>query len=393
MRIAIFTDTYLPDKNGVATSVRQIKEGFEKKGHTVYIFCPNSRREILGENNVYRCLSIKLNHKVDARIAFPNKSRIRKIICKYQPEIIHTHSEFTMGKIGKRLALELNIPIVHTNHTMWDFYLHYLGILKYLTNPDKIMKKFYDQIHHFIYPSIKAKDKYFKLSKQSDYKIIPNGVDRDLFIKQIDKSREKEILSKYGIIENDRVIVFVGRLNKEKNIHLLIEHLKDFLVDNKNYKLILIGKGREESAIKRFRQKFGLEKQIILIGTIPWEEMYYYYRASDVFASLSRSEVYPMTVIEALTAGAPAVLINDVIYKDVILQGKNGFLIDNYGDIHKYIDEITGDEEKLRAFKKNTEETSPAFSSLFFIERIEEYYSEIIKNHATNAICKNRQCE
>ena len=121
-----------------------------------------------------------------------------------------------MGKIGKRLALEHNIPIVHTNHTMWDFYLHYLGILKYLTNPDKIMKKFYNQIHHFIYPSIKARDKYFKLAKNSDYKIIPNGVDRELFIKKLDTAKRKEILNKHGISENDKIIVFVGRLNKEK---------------------------------------------------------------------------------------------------------------------------------------------------------------------------------
>ncbi|UGQ17247.1 glycosyltransferase [Borrelia sp. RT1S] len=387
MRIAIFTDTYLPDKNGVATSIKQIKEGFEKKGHTVYIFCPNSRSAPLEENNVYRCLSIKLNHKVDARIAFPNKSRIKKIIRKYQPEIIHTHSEFTMGKIGKKMALEQNIPIVHTNHTMWDFYLHYLGILKYLTNPDKIMKKFYSQVHHFIYPSIKARDKYFKLAKQSDYKIIPNGVDRDLFIKHLDTTKRKEILNKHGICENDKIIVFVGRLNKEKNIHLLIKHLRNLLVDNKNYKLILIGKGREENEIRRFKRKFGLERQIILIGTIPWEEMYYYYKISDVFASLSKSEVYPMTVIEALTAGTPAVLINDVIYKDVISQGKNGFLIDNYEDIHKYINEIIGDEGKLKVFQKNTEDSSLSFSSSFFIEKIEEYYCEIIKNYTTSTVC------
>ncbi|QMU99229.1 glycosyltransferase [Borrelia sp. A-FGy1] len=386
MKIAIFTDTYLPDKNGVATSIKQIKEGFEKKGHIVYIFCPSSKKDSLKESNVYRYLSIKLSHKVDARIAFPNKLRIKKIISEYQPDIIHTHSEFTMGKIGKKLALEYNIPIVHTNHTMWDYYLHYLGIFKYLTKPDKLMKKFYNQIHHFIYPSIKARDKYFQLANHSDYKIIPNGIDRKLFIKHLNKIKKEEILKKHGISLNDKVIVFVGRLNKEKNIHLLLKHLKKFLIENKNYKLILIGKGKEENAIKRFRKNFGLEKQIILIGTIPWEEMYYYYKISDVFASLSMSEVYPMTVIEALTAGIPAVLINDIIYKDVISQGKNGFLIEKYEDIHKYINKIIENDEKLKTFKKNTEDNSLIFSSLFFIEKIEEYYSQIIKQKTSNII-------
>ncbi|AHH09477.1 1,2-diacylglycerol 3-glucosyltransferase [Borrelia parkeri SLO] len=352
MKIAIFTDTYLPDKNGVATSIKQIKEGFERKGHSVYIFCPQSQKTDLQEDNIYRCFSIKLNHTVDAKIAFPNKTRIKKIIQEYQPEIIHTHSEFTMGKIGKKLALQHNIPIVHTNHTMWNYYLHYLGIFKYLTNPDKMMRKFYDQIHHFIYPSIKSHEKYFHLATNADYKIIPNGVDRKIFIKNLSQEKKQEILTKHGISKNDKIIIFVGRINEEKNICLLIKHLKKLLIENKNCKLILIGKGKEETKVRRFRKQYKLEKQIILIGTIPWEEMYYYYKISDVFASLSRSEVYPMTTIEALTAGIPAVLINDIIYKDVIQQGKNGFLIDDYEDLYKYIKEIIENEEKLQTLKK-----------------------------------------
>ncbi|UPA17939.1 glycosyltransferase [Borrelia puertoricensis] len=380
MKIAIFTDTYLPDKNGVATSIKQIKEGFERKGHSVYIFCPQSQKTDLQEDHIHRCFSIKLNHTVDAKIAFPNKTRIKKIIQEYKPEIIHTHSEFTMGKIGKKLALQHNIPIVHTNHTMWNYYLHYLGIFKHLTNPDKLMKKFYDQIHHFIYPSIKSHDKYFHLATNADYKIIPNGVDRKIFIKDLSQEKKQEILTKHGISKNDKIIIFVGRINEEKNICLLIKHLKKLLIENKNCKLILIGKGKEETKVRQFRKQYRLEKQIILIGTIPWEEMYYYYKISDVFVSLSRSEVYPMTTIEALTAGIPAVLINDIIYKDVIQQEKNGFLIDNYENLYKYIKEIIENEEKLQTLKKNTEETSMMFSSSFFVEKIEQYYYEIIKN-------------
>ncbi|WP_024653575.1 glycosyltransferase [Borrelia persica] len=384
MKIAIFTDTYLPDKNGVATCVKQIKEGFEQKGHTVYIFCPqyqtsNSNDSL--EKNIYRCFSIKLNLTVDAKISFPNKAKIKKIIEEYQPEIIHTHSEFTMGHMGKKLALEYNIPIVHTNHTMWDYYLHYLGIIKYFINPDTIMKKFYNQIHHFIYPSIKAHDKYFHFAKDSDYKIIPNGVDRKLFIKELTQEKRQEIFNRHGINENDKIIIFVGRINREKNIYKLMENLKRLLTENTHCKLILIGKGKEESNVRRFREQYGLTKQIILIGTIPWEEMYYYYKISDVFASLSKSEVYPMTIIEALTAGIPAILINDIIYKDVINQGKNGFLIDNYQDMYKYMKEIIENDEKLQNLKKYTEETSTKYSSTSFVEKIEEYYAQIIKNH------------
>ncbi|QXG44160.1 lipid galactosyltransferase [Borreliella burgdorferi] len=383
MKVAIFTDTYIPEKNGVATSIKQIKEGFEKNGYEVYIFCPKSKKS-LNEKNVYRCSSIQINKKLDAVIAFPNKRKISKIIQSYKPDIIHTHSEFSMGKIGKQIALKHNIPIVHTSHTMWDYYLHYLGIFKYFIKPDKMMRKHYNKIKHFIYPSSKAKERYFQLSNNSsNYKIIPNGVDRKLFIKTLSKEKKDEILKKHNIKQTDKIIIFVGRINKEKNINLLVTHLKDLLMQNNNYKLILIGKGSEEKEIKNFSIKHGLEKQILLIGTIPWEEIYYYYKISDIFASLSKSEVYPMTVIEALTAGIPAILINDYIYKDVIKEGINGFLIKKYENLSRYIEKVIKDDEILKKFKENAKKHSTKFSSYFFTKKIKNYYSEIIarKNH------------
>ncbi|MBB6207893.1 lipid galactosyltransferase [Borreliella lanei] len=383
MKVAIFTDTYIPEKNGVATSIKQIKEGFEKNGYEVYIFCPKSKTA-LNEKNVYRCSSIQINKKLDAVIAFPNKRKIYKIIQSYKPDIIHTHSEFSMGKIGKQIALKQNIPIVHTSHTMWDYYLHYLGIFKYFIKPDKMMQKHYNKIKYFIYPSSKAKERYFQLSNNSsNYKIIPNGVDRKLFIKTLSKEKKDEILKKHNIKQTDKIIIFVGRINKEKNINLLVTHLKDLLMQNKNYKLIIIGKGSEEKEIKNFSIKHGLEKQILLIGTIPWEEICYYYKISDIFASLSRSEVYPMTVIEALTAGIPAILINDYIYKDVIKEGVNGFLIKKYENLSQCIDKVIKDDEILKTFKQNAKKYSTKFSSYFFTKKIENYYSEIIarKNH------------
>ncbi|BCR21879.1 glycosyltransferase [Borrelia sp. HM] len=386
MKIAMFTDTYVPDNNGVSTSIKQIKAGLEKKGHTVYIFCTQSQKTDLKENCVYRSLSINLNKKVDAKIALPNTRQINKIIKEYKPEIIHTHSEFIMGNLGKKISKQYNIPIVHTNHTMWDHYLHYIKFLKCFINPDKIMKKFYDQIHHFIYPSIKTYDKYFNLAKNADYKIIPNGVDRELFIKELSQEKKQEILNKHGISNNDKIIIFVGRINKEKNVSLLVEHLKKLLIENKHCKLLLIGKGKESIQIQHLRKQYKIEKQIILTGPIPWEEMYYYYKISDVFASLSISEVYPMTIIEALSSGIPAILANDIIYKDIIHQGKNGFLIDNYEDIYKYMKELIENDEKLRTLKKNTEKTSTIFSISFVIDQIEQYYFEIIKSQKINKI-------
>ncbi len=160
-------------------------------------------------------------------------------------------------------------------------------------------------------------------------------------------------------------------------------NLKDLLIQNKNYKLIIIGKGSEENEIKNFSIKHGLEKQILLIGTIPWEEICFYYKISDIFASLSRSEVYPMTVIEALTAGIPAILINDYIYKDVIKEGINGFLIKKYENLSYYIEKVIKDDKTLKTFKQNAKKHSIKFSSYFFTKKIENYYSEIIarKNH------------
>ncbi len=162
-------------------------------------------------------------------------------------------------------------------------------------------------------------------------------------------------------------------------------------MQNNNYKLILIGKGSEEKEIKNFSIKHGLEKQILLIGTIPWEEIYYYYKISDIFASLSKSEVYPMTVIEALTAGIPAILINDYIYKDVIKEGINGFLIKKYENLSRYIDKVIKDDEILKKFKENAKKHSTKFSSYFFTKKLKTITQKLLQEKIINTAYQKAQ--
>lgn len=161
-------------------------------------------------------------------------------------------------------------------------------------------------------------------------------------------------------------------------------NLKDLLIQNKNYKLIIIGKGSEEKEIKNFSIKHGLEKQILLIGTIPWEEICFYYKISDIFASLSRSEVYPMTVIEALTAGIPAILINDYIYKDVIKEGINGFLIKKYENLPYYIEKVIKDDKTLKTFKQNAKNTLLNFQAIFLQKKLKIITQKLLQEKIIN---------
>ena len=127
MKIGLFTDTYYPQINGVATSVLMLKRNLEMRGHQVYVFTTTDPKADSEEINVYRVPSIPF---ISARrVGMFYNPRLSKIIKGLGLDVIHTHTEFSLGIFGRSMARELNIPFLHTYHTIYEDYTHYLGKL------------------------------------------------------------------------------------------------------------------------------------------------------------------------------------------------------------------------------------------------------------------------
>ena len=128
MNIAIFTDCYKPIKNGVVTSISQLKDGLEKRGHEVIIITVDVPNYEEKDENIFRLPSIKagFGSGTEQRFGIFNQGAINRFLKKKNIQLIHTHTEFPIGYCGKWAAKKLKIPHIHTTHTMWEDYTHYL---------------------------------------------------------------------------------------------------------------------------------------------------------------------------------------------------------------------------------------------------------------------------
>ena len=395
MRIGIFTDAYTPYVNGVTTSVLMLKKGLENKGHKVYIVTvnpDNMKISLDSTGTILRIPGIPIGI-YDYRLTgiYPIKALIQ--IKKWKLDIIHSQTEFGVGTFARIVSKQFNIPLVHTYHTMYEDYVHYIThgffdktskkILEYLT-------LFYcdKTITELIVPTKKAwelfKDKYMV---DRNVHIVPTGIDTDRFKLENNKNIniEKE-RNKLKLKKEDFVITFVGRIAEEKNIIFLLNNMKSIIKDCRNVKFLVVGDGPDLEEYKKYSKESEIEKNIIFVGKVPWTDIPKYYLISDVFVTASKSETQGLTVIEAMAASLPVVCINDESFNTTVIDNLNGKIFENDNQYIKCITELYNDKKLLNRLRKGARNTAEMHTVKYFAERALDVYNIAIKNHPKSII-------
>lgn len=386
MRIGIFTDTYPPYINGVSTSVAMLETALKKQGHQVYIVTVNSENmkyKYENEDHIIRIPGVPIGI-YDYRLtgAYPLKA-VGKIK-KWNLDVIHSQTEFGVGTFARIIAKQFNIPLVHTYHTMYEDYVHYITkgyfngpskkIVEYLTN-------FYcDQTAtELIVPTKKTYDLFKKKYHYArNVHIIPTGIEVERFYKEsFDPKELNDLRKKIGVTKEQFTILFVGRLGKEKSIEVLIEEQKN-LVKKYNSKLIIVGDGPDMGHYQDLAKKMGIEENVVFTGKVPWIEVTKYYQLADIFATASRSETQGLTVIEAMAASLPVVAVNDESFRNVVVDGLNGYLFETKKEYGEYVESFINDPIKLKKFSKQARVNADQYSSKYFAERVLDVYQMAI---------------
>lgn len=382
MRIGIFTDTYPPYINGVSTSVSMLENALRKKGHQVYIVTVNTenmRYKYENDEHIIRIPGVPIGI-YDYRLTgvYPLKA-INKIR-KWNLDVIHSHTEFGVGTFARIIAKQYNIPLVHTYHTMYEDYVHYITkgyfnntskkIVEYLTN-------FYcDQTAtELIVPTKKTYDLFKEKYKYTrNVHIIPTGIEVERFYREnTDPKKLEEIRKKHGLNKGDFVILYVGRLGQEKSVDVLIEAHQELAQEYKA-KLLIVGDGPDIDTYKKLAHKLKIDDNVIFTGKVPWTEVTLYYQIADIFATASKSETQGLTVIEAMAASLPVVAVDDESFRNVIIDGLNGHLFDTKKEYKKYVKSFIDEPSKLQQFSKQARINADTYSSKYFAERVLDVY-------------------
>ena len=379
MNIGLFTDTYFPQLSGVATSIQTLKNALEKNGHSVFIFTTTDPHLGKGtiEPNVFRVSSVPFVSFTDRRIAFRGLFQATKIAKEVKLDIVHTQTEFSMGMIGKYVAHSLGIPAIHTYHTMYEDYLHYVlnGHLLKPYHVKQFTKAYLHNMDGVVAPSERVKETLTRYGVTIPMRIIPTGVD----LTAINENPRRDVRKELGIDSNEKVILTLSRVAAEKKIDQILDVLPTVLEIEPNVKFVIAGDGPDVQPLKDQVARLSLEDYVIFAGSVEHSDVGNYYRMADLFVSASDTETQGLTYIEALAAGTQCVVYSTDYTEHVFDNKELGSTFTTKNEMtNEIIDYLKANQftipKNLKA-KKLIDVSADTFA-----HKIEDFYQEAIQN-------------
>jgi len=383
MKIGLFTEAYFPIISGVSISVRTLKNELIGLGHEVVVVTlhhPNA----LPEEGVYRFKGKTLPMKGmgEFSVARVSRSKVQTMV-DMKFDIVHCHTEFSMGRLGRKVGKVCHIPTIHTYHTMYDDYLHFIS--KALIVPLKFVSKYYfrsfaNSSDEVIFPTMKVKETFDQYGYHKPYHIIPTGIYIDRLRKINYKKKEiNRLRDTLGILEDETVLLFLGRISLEKNIEELINQYAKLAKRHEKTKLVIVGGGPDAEKFKKQATKLGLDKLVVFTGMIPPKEVGYYYQIADMFVNFSTTETQGLTYIEALASGLPLLVKWDSNLEGVLENHINGITFHEDNEFVKAYEELTSNQVKFQKITNNTTKSIDKYSAQNYAKNIEEVYKGVIK--------------
>lgn len=361
MRIALFTETYLPHINGVVTHVKILRDGLEQLGHQVLVVTADAdaHHHYIDEEGILRCPAHTSKKFYNYSLSLPVSSSRLRLVRQFAPDIIHIHNEFGIGMSGMLCAKILRVPLVYTLHTMYDDYIYYIAPKPFVRAATGVSHRYFKFIakhsNALTGPSQKCQE-YFRLTGlQKDVNVIPNAVEVDAFSPhEVDETVKQQLREKCGIRDGSMVACFVGRLGREKSVDVLLDYWKAAVTPEDNIHLVVIGDGPVRPELEKQAEELGLGGMVTFTGRVEHEDLPPYYALCDVYVTASLSDTNSISMLEGMCSGLPVLQRTDPLNADQVRDGKNGFNFNSPEELAQKLRQIrTMDAEALSEFKQS----------------------------------------
>jgi len=384
MNIGLFTDVYYPQVCGVSTSIKLLKEELERRGHKVYVVTVKSKEARFSTADVIRITSVPFlpapEHRIGSLYSLSAYQKIKKL----KLDLIHTHTEFSIGLFGRMIAKRFGLPVIHTYHTMYEDYVHYIA-KSVATNPSKRVVRNYVKLYcrnvdYVIVPSEKTKAKLVSYGVENGISIIPTGIDVLKFKNAYENPDIRQnIRAKFGIAPSDQVVLFVGRLAKEKSIHLILEAFDQLAFALKEAKLVIVGDGPEGEHLKEQANRLTHKERILFTGAVKYDDIPAMYQLGDCFVSTSVTETQGLTIIEAMAAGLAIVARYDKNLESLMRHEYNGLLVYDIAKLPDEIYRVLKNDNQSKKLVENALLDSYDLSLEKFGLEVEQLYNYVIR--------------
>jgi glycosyltransferase involved in cell wall biosynthesis len=385
MKILIATDNYYPNVNGASYFAQRLAYYLKKHYHSVLVIAPSlSHREETFEYDgvqVYGVPSMPLERiRVPLPIMVP--LYVQKVIKQFQPDVIHTQSHFAIGRNATNTAKSLNIPIVGTNHFMPENLVHYFHPPKPIETLVINMGWAYclktlNRLDAVTSPTKIAAGLLEKVGIKKSVAVISNGIDLQIFKPSNDGAY---LAAQYKIPTDRPVLLFVGRLDKEKFLDLVIRALAK-VISQIPVSLIIAGVGAERNKLERLAADLHLQAHIIFTGFVPDEDLPNLYTLADCFIMAGTAELQSIATMEAMASGLPVLAVRAMALPELVRDGENGFLFE-HGNINQMAEQIVrllGNEPLRQKMGHASLQIIQNHNIDRVIEQFETLYKEVTK--------------
>jgi 1,2-diacylglycerol 3-alpha-glucosyltransferase len=380
LNIGFFTDTYAPHVNGIAISLELLTRGLRAAGHRVTVFAPRFPGCHDSDADVHRLPAVRYTELPPVYIAVAGTTRATLALHRTQFDILHVHSPLTVGLLAYLTARTKRVPLIYTNHTSITDYIHYLKVVG-RTGPVRSAARWFSAMSanlsdRVVVPSAKFERLLHEQNVHRPLHIIPNGIDLSNFYK-LNSSRSYR--KKLGIAPDKHILVFVGRLDWEKRVDILIDTFTDVAARNPDAYFVIAGDGSFRPQLEAQAAASGWGERIRFLGMLSRAELPDLLHDSDLFLSASTSETQCLALVEAIAAGLPVVALHDDAFEGILMDGVNGRVVSRDVELFsQVVCELLADHATRQAFGRNSVELSRKFSVDIQIDSLVKLYREAI---------------
>ena len=368
MKILITSDWYTPAVNGVVASILALRRQLEARGHEVRVLTLSGTLHTTCENGVYAVGS------VDAGLIYPG-ARLRSFavgqtmrqLVDWKPDVVHSQCEFSTFFLARYIARAVGAPLIHTYHTVYEDYTHYFSPSRCMGR--RLAALFTRSICNccdaVIAPTPKIRSLLLGYGVQCPVQILPTGLELTRFA----VPRDDALRRRLHLPDDKKVLLYLGRLAKEKDISTLISVMPDL----PDAVLLVVGDGPERAALTQLAQHLQLADRVIFTGMVSPADVPRYYALADAFVSASASEAQGLTYLEALAAGLPLLCRDDPCLKNLVQQGQNGYVWQNPAQLVRLSHTLLYRDDP-DALRKNAAASARPYSAAAFAAAAEQLY-------------------
>lgn len=378
MNIAFFTNNYKPFIGGVPIAIENCATSLRRRGHRVFIFAPEYEEKIEDEQDVIRTTSLKNFNDTPFSLPLPLSLEPYVRFSELNVDLVHVHHPFLLGQTGLHAARGLGVPVVFTYHTQYEKYAHYLPFGEKMVGEIAInvATRFCNCCDVIVAPSTDVQKMLEQRGVTAPIRVIPTGVDLSRF-RAGSRTRFRE---RYGIPQRAKVMLFVSRLAKEKNVGLLLDAFARVSKEMKDVWLVLVGGGDDEESLRERASQLPAADRVIFTGSLSGRDLVSAYKGSDLFVFASTTETQGMVVLEAMAGGLPVVAVDAPGVRDVVTHGRDGFLCDEADEFAALCMRVLKDDELSGRLREGAAVRARQLSLTRTTRKLEDAYRYVIQN-------------